>query len=375
MLKAMRFLLGLKKITFTKEEVAAILMWIAIPACMMSGTGFFISIMFCIFAIGIVWDKIIRINIPRFIWIAWVIIFLSSLYHLGWHRNLDQLAGTFLIVTLLLLINIPRATDSKILILMPFVAIIEVVAFLILKPLGLGHYDGFITDCSHLSVFMILFGVLVISSYRIKFIALCLAYPALILSGSEEGLFFLFALTAFTLIRRDYNWKWAVPVTLAVITLAISFYTGLFDDLYPALTGERITSGDPQQVLHGRWDDYERAIDTIKYEFGIFGTGWQWDISGTVPHNVPILISTQYGIPAALAWLALMFYGIFKTKHKYIFLLLLSISVIEHYPWTFMMIIPFLLLGFREGNDLIYRKEVHKQCEMPVQSRETCPIS
>ena len=346
-------------------------MWIAVPACMMSGVGFFISIMFCVFAIGITWGRMAKSSIPRFIWIAWAIIFLSSLYHLGWHRSFDQLAGTFLIVTLLLLIDMPKATDNKIFTLMPIVAVIEVIAFLILKPLGFGRYDGFVTDCSHLSVFVILFGVLVIPSHRMKFILLCLAYPALILSGSEEGLFLLFALTAFTLIRRDYNWKWVIPVLLAVITLTISFYTGLFDDLYPALTGERITSGDPQQVLHGRWDDYERVVNAKDY---IFGTGWEWSIEGSIPHNVPLLISTQYGIPAALAWLALMFYGIFKTKYKYIFLLLLSISVIEHYPWTFMMIIPFLLLGFREGTDLIYREEVHKQCEMPAWSRETYPI-
>jgi hypothetical protein len=105
-----------------------------------------------------------------------------------------------------------------------------------------------------------------------------------------------------------------------------------------------------------------RIIREAAENFKPFGDGYMvTEFKHNTVHNVPLIIIQQLGIPgiiAALAWLWISFYCLFKTKYKYVWIIILALSVFDHYIWTQLTPWWWVAIGIttvNNGNDLIFK--------------------
>lgn len=239
-----------------------------------------------------------------------------------------------------------------------------------------------------------------VSVGRWQWFVTSIAVAGLLFIGSGEAVLACAILLVVALIRRDWGTKVLVVGASVLITVAVLLITGAGKDLYhPAadkirtvasgdIVGEKIVPGNaadhvyPRNVsvvignttytvhyeheweatldnaLFWRWSGWKRAVENTT----LLGHGFELTkFDFYTVHNVPLIVADQIGPLAALAWLFLMIAGLVKTKWKYAFVAILSLSLLDHMAWTLMAFLPWGLLGVATApgiqSDLVFRKE------------------
>ncbi len=198
-----------------------------------------------------------------------------------------------------------------------------------------------------------------------------LAIVALLFSGAPEAMFAMGTLGVVVLIRRDWSKKLAtisIAIVLSVVAIFIfgwgqSLYSYTIKTIqhepmasYPASDGG-VTKMSPLTI---RGVTIKDAITDIK------PLGEGYNLTGftvyTV-HNVPLIIVQQLGWPgilAGLAWLWVSIWCLVKTKWKYAWSLILILSVFDHFIWTQLAPIWWMLAGVSTvdavKSDLVFRR-------------------
>jgi hypothetical protein len=204
-----------------------------------------------------------------------------------------------------------------------------------------------------------------------------LAIVALLMSGAPEAVFVLGVIGAFALFRKDWS-KRVVPVAAVLALLLIAgLATGLLQSAYDyvrtSITREPVvyhTSPNGERVLVSRLAVRWLVIQDAVTDIQPLGEGY--GLTNFTPHtvhNVPLIIIQQLGWPgvlAALAWLWVTIRCLRGTRWKYAWVAVIALSVFDHYVWTQLAPVWWLLVGVSiagstlegEGeDDLIFRQE------------------
>lgn len=211
-----------------------------------------------------------------------------------------------------------------------------------------------------------------------KWIIVTIGSIGMFFTGSEEAIIVFAVLLITIIIRRDFSKKLLVTAS-AVIVLAVigmvglryteSLYAMPLDKAYHLIFGQPSVLASEYPVdspskfdnqfdyyLHGRLDLTQKGLNDIRP----FGHGYGMLVGFEVPHNIPIIIIYQVGFVAAIAWVFLMFYGLLKTKWKYLFIGILAASIADHFFWTQLGIYIFVAIGVisvtQIKNDYIYKE-------------------
>ncbi len=231
-----------------------------------------------------------------------------------------------------------------------------------------------------------------------QWLVVSVAAVGLLFVGSGEAVLACAVLLVVALFRRDWGTKTSAVGAVALVAVVLSA-TGIGRDLYhPAADKVRtVMSGDivGEQVVPGASRDskYPRDISivigdtsyTVRYDHAWEATldnalSWRWtgwkraaqnlSVFGhgyeltkfdfyTV-HNVPLIVADQIGPMAALAWLFMMVAGLAKTKWKYAFVAVLSLSLLDHTTWTMLALLVPATIGVASASniesDLVFRR-------------------
>jgi ABC-type transport system involved in multi-copper enzyme maturation permease subunit len=182
----------------------------------------------------------------------------------------------------------------------------------------------------------------------------------MVLSKSPEALFSAAVLGIVVLIRRDWSKQLvaiAIPAILGVV-LVIAFAGG-FTYIGQVLRGEPSTGEQREPILY-RIEQITVAMTSIRP----LGDGYSvTEFREGIVHNVPLIIVQQLGYPgilAGLAWLWVVGYGLIRTKWKYVWVLVFSLSVWDHYVWTQLAPWFWAIAGVTSAqgqeSDLIFRR-------------------
>lgn len=187
-------------------------------------------------------------------------------------------------------------------------------------------------------------------------------------TGADEAIFAVVVLVIALIIRRDWSKKILLPIGIVVILFIFGLSTGALQKLYQptvdkvvaftqVIRGNHTESTDKlMDIATGfRWTTYWK-LSPIKP----FGYGYNIDyFYPGIPHNVVLIIIEQIGIAGAIAWLFVILYCLIKTKWKYAFIAILSLSVFDHFIWTQVATWEFAIIGVASASkinsDLIFR--------------------
>jgi hypothetical protein len=183
---------------------------------------------------------------------------------------------------------------------------------------------------------LLIIGAIVSYSQR-QWIWCGIAALGVLFTGAPEGYFAIVVLLIAILVRKD----WSKKLLYITIPLACIVMFAAFTELshYTYWTANLINDA-PQHMADGTY--YEntftgriRVIGESLQDFKLFGNGYTiTEFSPQTVHNVPLVIVQQVGIFAALAWLFVTFYMVIKSKWKYIWIIIICLSIFDHYLWT-----------------------------------------
>jgi hypothetical protein len=209
---------------------------------------------------------------------------------------------------------------------------------------------------------------------RGQWLLVLLGVIALFLSGSAEAVFTIGVVGLVVLFRRDWSRKLGIVVGTSVLVGVVFFGSGVGLQTYqrvswavaevaPWLHIKVPEHYEPlEPPLAGRLLVIEEAMSNIKP----LGTGY--DLTkcepGQIVHNVPLVIVQQLGWPgilAALAWLWVSIWCLVKTRLKYVWALVLSLCVFDHFIWTQLAPVWWMIVGVSSipniiGTDLLFRR-------------------
>jgi len=190
-----------------------------------------------------------------------------------------------------------------------------------------------------------------------QWLAATLAAMAVIVSGTEEGLIALGLLIIVMIIRQDWSSKTIITImamgttTLIVILLYPQLWQELLDKFSAA------SNSNYGDALHGRLEAYKFAIRDIS----LLGHGYNpFRANYDSIHSMPLIALQQTGIIGLGLWLWVIGYGIFKTRMKYAFTIVLGLSLFDNYLWTYIAAYTWAIAGAAstaKNSDLIFRKE------------------
>ena len=195
-----------------------------------------------------------------------------------------------------------------------------------------------------------------------------LSLSAMLLSGSPEAFFVLCIVGIAVLYRRDWSKKLIYVLTPVVILIAIWMGVGWGGELYGFTyetlqmqarhTDNEVSDKMPAEIVEENNITYYRSA--VGYRFLVIitelqnvkplGTGYiltDFSRQRNV-HNVPLVIVQQLGyggIVAAIAWIWVSIYCLIKTKWKYAWITLLALCVFDHYIWTQLAPIWWVVVG------------------------------
>ena len=200
-----------------------------------------------------------------------------------------------------------------------------------------------------------------------------LALVAILLTGSPEGLFALGVLGVVVLARRDWGKRMAIvlaPVAIIVVVGLVSGYGQTLYDYAGKIVARETASpygdkGAPRDAVEYRLQVIGDAMTHIRP----LGEGYNLtDFSRPPPivHNVPLVLVQQLGYPgilAGLAWLWVSIYCLAKTRWKYAWALILALSVFDHFIWTQLAPVWWMVVGLSTApdnikSDLLFRKSI-----------------
>jgi len=217
-----------------------------------------------------------------------------------------------------------------------------------------------------------------------------LALVAMFFSGSPEMFLPLGLIGVAMLIRKDWSKKVIKAIIPLIIVVAIWFSFGWGKQLYSyawAIVQDELpativqdglpASGDHEDVTGKGYGSLTYRLVVIKEamtNITPFGEGYKmtWETGSPNVHNVPLVLIEQMGyagIIAALAWLWVTIYCLVKTKWKYVWLLIISLSVFDHFIWSQMGLWWWVIVGVSTAgvleSDLLF-----KQIKQPKQLKE-----
>jgi len=210
-----------------------------------------------------------------------------------------------------------------------------------------------------------------------------LALLCVFMSGSPEGVFAVAVLGAFVLVRRDWGRRVVLALVPLVLVAGLWFGLGYGQDLYgytwDTLEGKdsvvrttvtpikdsegekigEVVTKEYDSAVGGRWDRITDAYDNLS----VLGDGYEiTEYDSKTVHNVPLVLVQQLGWPgilAALCWMWIALWCLFKTKMKYAWMAILALAFWDHFVWTQMACIFPALVGVSVAcvdSDLIFKK-------------------
>lgn len=274
---------------------------------------------------------------PAWIWGPAAAIWVSAVTHLFLEWSAGNLMGCVFILWGYGLFLTAREIGPAIFKVFAVAAAVESVLLIVVQLTNPHQSYGVLFAIAHFSVFVIIVGI-VTCTERWRLPLAAIGVPAIILSGSEEGLWLLGVVGAVALWRRRQRRDWAI-VGIGAAVLALALVSGIFGQAHPKMDGDRLDSW--ANITCNRAEPIMHAIDGDS----LGGTGWAFDTRSTVPHIVPLYIATQYGALAGLAWLALPLGGLFRTRYQLLFVAMLAAAMVDHYLWTHLFPLAWILTG------------------------------
>lgn len=209
---------------------------------------------------------------------------------------------------------------------------------------------------------------------RGQWLLVLLGVTALLLSGSGEAVFTIGVVGLLVLFRKDWSRRLGLVVGTSVVVGLVFFGSGVGLQTYHRVTWAVAEVApwlhikvpehyDPlEPPLAGRLLVIKEAMSNIKP----LGTGY--DLTkcepGKIVHNVPLVIVQQLGWPgtlAALAWLWVSLWCLVKSRLKYVWALILSLCVFDHFIWTQLAPVWWMVVGVSSipnvvETDLLFKK-------------------
>ena len=208
--------------------------------------------------------------------------------------------------------------------------------------------------------------------HRWQWILAGLALVAILLTGSPEGLFALGVVGIVVLVRKDWGRRLAIILTPVVIIVVVGLISGYGQTLYD-YAGEVVAGkaaspygGEGVNAIERRLQVIGDAMSNIKP----LGEGYNltnFSRSANV-HNVPLVLVQQLGYPgilAGLAWLCVSVWCLIKTRWKYAWIAILALSVWDHFIFTQLGVVWWLVVGASTApdnigtikSDLLFKKQ------------------
>ena len=210
--------------------------------------------------------------------------------------------------------------------------------------------------------YALLGSVLFVKRYQWALVSLALV--AMYLAGSPEGVFAVGVFLTVVWFRKDWGKKLLLALAPVCLVATLWFGLGYGQELYgyvakvivnsPVLPSTRLiepadrevkgeTESKPKveikqadiPVIEYRLVVIKRALANIKplgNGYNLTGFGKQLNV-----HNVPLIIVQQLGwggILAGIAWLWVSVWCLVRTRWKYVWGLVLALSVFDHFIWT-----------------------------------------
>lgn len=321
---------------------------------MIAGTGAFVLAN---------WKKIAKLHINRYVFFPLLVIAaaisISGVTGDGIAEKLAPLCMTIAFIGIYLVSSIIGKTIFVPLAVGAAIASVGVAISGIIHPGDLtgglvfeGNYD--------IVVGYVLLGTALFAHHH-QWILASAALAAMFISGSPEGVFSVAVLGATIAVRRDFGRKLVYAVIPTIIVAAIWFSIGWGQELYGY--ARDILTNDATPTSHT--GDYTtttigyrlEVIEDSMTSLNVFGEGFEvLNFKPDTVHNVPLIIVQQlgiFGIVAGAAWLWVILYGILRTRYKYAFVLLLSLSVFDHFVWTQMAPVIWILGGLLNHRDYL----------------------
>ena len=198
-----------------------------------------------------------------------------------------------------------------------------------------------------------------------------LSLVAILLTGSPEGLFVLGVVGITVLVRRDWSRRLAIvlaPVAIiAVLGLVLGYGQVLYGYAGKVASGEVASPYAEKDPLPVNAIEYRlQVIGEAMTHIKPLGEGYNLTDFGRSPnvHNVPLVLVQQLGWPgilAGVAWLFVSVWCLVKTRWKYAWVAILSLSVLDHFMWTQLGVLWWLVVGVSTApdnikSDLLFKK-------------------
>lgn len=249
---------------------------------------------------------------------------------------------------------------------LPFVVIVAVSCIVngILHP-GVPT-GGIISNYAASAGFMI-FGTIV-NRGKWQWVLATLVLVAVLATGALEVIFVLGVLGIFLLLRKDVGRRILLPVGIVVVlatgVLSLGYMGTMFNTnsnvvaLRNALTSGEFNTAVLDDITTDRWTVAVTTMSDIR----VLGHGYDPGMpTWRTVHNIPLIVVDQIGPVAGVAWLFVTLYCLVRTKWKYAFMAVLSMSVFDHYLWSQFAFFWPVLVGMSTadkstGSDLIFRR-------------------
>jgi len=180
-----------------------------------------------------------------------------------------------------------------------------------------------------------------------------LALVAMYLAGSPEGVFAVGVFLAMAWFRKDWGKRLIIALTPVCLVATLWFGLGYGQELYgytakeirgePTVPSERAVKPVIPNTEVGKAD-----MSAIEYRMAVvkramanlepLGSGYNLTgFTKGIVHNVPLIIVQQLGwvgILAGIAWLWVSVRCWARTRWKYAWIMVLTLSVFDHFIWT-----------------------------------------
>lgn len=302
------------------------------------GVPIFLSILAIVINFDQIKDTIKKDGLgAKWAWIPLLIIWLSAAGQL----DINTIAYVTWFVAVYFL---GRSLNKKVFDIIPYAAIVVSIWLigsrltLYFTGLHLSEVDSpawYLWSIKNDMAFLVLMGMIFAHGKKISTWMWLLGVPAILIGCSQEGLVILAVLWVVWFVQSRHKLALVVLLGAFVAVVGLTGYGYLYD-----LNIDRFSSLD--RFLHVRVGAVENLFSTRNW---IWGTGWDFNFTGKAIHNTILDMASNIGIIAGLAWLFAMIAGLFKTKYKWAFLILIWWGIIDHSLWTELAIWSPMILG------------------------------
>lgn len=306
---------------------------------------------------------------PKIVWIPMMVIIGSVAVSAVWNPSVRHFTGIAYVLFMFGGYLLARKMGRKVFwAFIPVAGLVmaTVVVQAVREP---GHITGGMISNYCASAAFLLFTAFV-NKVKWQWVLVSVLLVGVMLVGSLEALVAVLMLAVVVLVRKDWGWRLLLPVGLLGLGMIPLAVTGNLDNLYRgngnlSAVGKAVTTGDfsKSSLDNVSTDRWSVAIDAMK---GVRPFGHGYNPNEATPetvHNASLILVDQVGVLAGLAWLVVSLWCLWKTKWKYVWVLVLVLGMIDHYWITQMAPLWWLLVGAstvtmaEQGKDLIFRKE------------------